>query len=142
MMKSSPTDASTTFHCILRQKECCICTTQNSIEFWLPKFVLVALDHKISSCITAVSDSSVFYLTLLFWGKSYIGMFWPPSHMDTLGQSQKPSTPPKYLFSVLSSSTGYITNQHTTFKYVSTAALCNQTEYQTKAYINSKQSKD
>lgn len=133
MMKSSPTDA------ILRQKECCICTTQNSIEFWLPKFVLVALDHKISSCITAVSDSSVFYLTLLFWGKSYIGMFWPPSHTDTLGQSQKPS---KYLFSVLSSSAGYITNQHTTFKYVSTAALCNQTEYQTKAYINSKQSKD
>lgn len=138
MMKSSPTDASTIFHCILRQKECCICTTQKSIEVWLPKFVLVALDHKISS-YTGVSDSSVFYPTLLFWGNA---LFWPPSYTDTLRQSQKSSTPQKYLLSVLSSSAGYITNQHTTFKYVSTAALCNQTEYQTKAYINSKQSKD
>ncbi len=66
MMKSRPTDASTMFHCILRQKECCICTTQNSIVFWLNKSVLVALDNTISSYITAVSNSSVFDPTLLF----------------------------------------------------------------------------
>lgn len=145
MMTSSPTDTSTIFHCIF--------WGERVFDLWHTKLHWILADNICLGdtgpqnlvlhpswvwvvCVLSNSRHCSFRVMACFGHPPVLA---PLVHLGTTTNNTNCTS---IDISQHSFSATYITNQHTTFKYVSTAALCNQTEYQTRDYINSKQSKD